>query len=950
MQALLVTIFITLSLLLTGCNEEAGLPTDTRETTKIAYGSVQGLTYICSSGVVGTTDSNGSYMCDDIDNVTLYLGDTKISTVLPEDGLITPYDFFPQDNLSALNYIRLVTALDANASDNIITLDPEKIALLPKDLDFSDENFEYDVETSLSTKQNLHLMTLTEAQKALNQILLDQGKTIPQGSHQPVAIITYTKNGTNVVLNGESSYDADNDHLTYKWTLSTPSGSSSQLTNSTHITSSFAVDKTGTYTISLQVKDGTVFSEITTKPITIDSTITLPPLADAGNIQEVLVNTLVTLNATKSSNEGGDALTYLWTQVGGVSVTLSDTSSVVPTFTPTVTGAYLFKVTVSNSNGSSNDITTINVADGNVKPVADAGIDQEVITNSLVTLDASKSNDANNNPLTYAWSVINTPTGITTTLSNPAAPNPTFTPYADGNYIFALIVNDGLLNSSQDTVLIHATTANVAPIANAGTDQNAKVGNLVTLDASASSDGNNDVITYQWNMTVPSTSGASLTNPTTFAPSFVPDIAGTYTLQLVVNDGHVDSASDFVSITVTTSNAIPTTNAGVDASVDVNTAYTLNGSGSDGDNDPITYQWSIFSKPTSSASGLFLDNTNPLTSFTPDTVGTYILQLIANDTKAYSLPDKMILTVKAVQGFDVKKTGQTVSERSGDDGFYSSSVGTSPSYTRTSEIVTDHITNLQWQDNNPTSYQPISGSSAPGYCSNLVLGGQTDWRLPSSSELLNLMRRGSSSPSIDTNYFQTMQSFRQLWSSNSGYFGQVLVDFNSGGFSFVNSGQSYPVRCVRGVDNSVLPVPDSTNQVVIDTQRKLMWQDTNMPSNKEWPDALSYCENLSLNGVSDWRLPNINEILTIVDFNNRNSSLISIFANKPLKQESIWTSTINPNYTPDALILYNTSETTGFIIKKTTYYEPNIASSEKRSSSLFSPVNKHEVKCVRSLP
>ena len=47
----------------------------------------------------------------------------------------------------------------------------------------------------------------------------------------------------------------------------------------------------------------------------------------------------------------------------------------------------------------------------NTAPIADAGIDQNVITGSLVTLDGSKSSDPNDDMLSYNWSFTAKPTG-----------------------------------------------------------------------------------------------------------------------------------------------------------------------------------------------------------------------------------------------------------------------------------------------------------------------------------------------------------------------------------------------------------------------------------------------------------------------------------------------------------------------------------------------------------
>jgi len=73
-----------------------------------------------------------------------------------------------------------------------------------------------------------------------------------------------------------------------------------------------------------------------------------PPTADAGVDQTVVVGTEVTLDGSVSSDPDGDVLTYRWHQTGGPSVTLSDASTVQPTFTPAEPGTYIFSLVVND--------------------------------------------------------------------------------------------------------------------------------------------------------------------------------------------------------------------------------------------------------------------------------------------------------------------------------------------------------------------------------------------------------------------------------------------------------------------------------------------------------------------------------------------------------------------------------------------------------------------------
>lgn len=93
--------------------------------------------------------------------------------------------------------------------------------------------------------------------------------------------------------------------------------------------------------------------------------------------------------------------------------------------------------------------------------------------------------------------------------------------------------------------------ANIAPIASAGQAQEVHVGALVTLDGSASADGNNDPLTYRWILSAsPNGSSAVLDSSTSVRPTFTPDVEGSYVATLIVNDGRVDGASQRVTVTV----------------------------------------------------------------------------------------------------------------------------------------------------------------------------------------------------------------------------------------------------------------------------------------------------------------------------------------------------------------------------------------------------------------
>lgn len=71
-----------------------------------------------------------------------------------------------------------------------------------------------------------------------------------------------------------------------------------------------------------------------------------------------------------------------------------------------------------------------------------------------------------------------------------------------------------------------------------------------------------------------------------------------------------------------------------------------------------------------------------------------------------------------------------------------------------------------------------------------------------------------------------------------------------------------------------------SHHIVIDRVLGLSWQDTRMVRlrKRNWYSAKAYCEKLGINDKSNWRLPTLYELLTIVDYKKRNPALNDIFA------------------------------------------------------------------------
>lgn len=400
--------------------------------------------------------------------------------------------------------------------------------------------------------------------------------------------------GETIALDGSTSSDPDNApnaSLTYQWT--SPQGvviTGANTAYPTAVAPFFLKDSVLHFV--LVVNDGAANSEPDTVAITVKHK-NLPPTAHAGIDFTVNEGENVVLNGTASEDLDG-SLTFEW--VGPVSVEIFNSNTATPNFTaPEVQADSVISfilVVTDNDSETDRDTVEVTITHINKKPVANAGPDQFVDEKLLITLDGSLSSDPDiYDEITYKWIA---PAGISLTGVNTA--NPTFTSpviveeYRD--YIFTLVVNDGVLDSDSAKVVIRIIHENLPPVADAGADFTIDENTDGNLDGTNSSDFEGKALTYSW--TAPT--GFVINNPDYYYPSFTaPNVEKdtTYTVVLVVNDGVWPSEPDTVLVTVRHINKAPVANAGTDQTVAENVLVTLDGSASMDEDlyDVLTFKW-----------------------------------------------------------------------------------------------------------------------------------------------------------------------------------------------------------------------------------------------------------------------------------------------------------------------------------------------------------------------
>lgn len=216
-----------------------------------------------------------------------------------------------------------------------------------------------------------------------------------------------------------------------------------------------------------------------------------------------------------------------------------------------------------------------------------------------------------------------------------------------------------------------------------------------------------------------------------------------------------------------------------------------------------------------------------------------------------------------------------------------------PSYTDNGDgTITDNVTGLMWQKD---MGEQITYDEAETVAKSLTLGGYNDWRVPTIKELYSLILftgkvNGETAIKnfINETYFiqplgntaigereidaQTWSSTKYVgltFNTNETVFGVNFVDGRIKGYSIYKNGVASKkyFRMVRG--NPVYGINDfvdNNDGTISDNATGLMWQKADDGVARDWQEALEYGENLELAGYTDWRLPNIKELQSIVDY------------------------------------------------------------------------------------
>ncbi len=278
----------------------------------------------------------------------------------------------------------------------------------------------------------------------------------------------------------------------------------------------------------------------------------------------------------------------------------------------------------------------------------------------------------------------------------------------------------------------------------------------------------------------------------------------------------------------------------------------------------------------------------------------------------------------------IPRTGQTTSYAAGDDGDLGSGVDWPvPRFADNGDgTTTDTLTGLMWQKAPPTTESNWDNTLT--YAGGLTLAGYDDWHLPNVNELMSLIDFGQANTAqalnagglfsgvrADTYWTSTRTPYTPYgvsyaWIVNAGtgapsrlapyvltvtygwgvrYAGGGVVELPwTGRTSFLATGDDGDLQ--YGV---VWPYPrfvECGNGIMGDRLTGMMWEQSPDTTARTWSSALEYAAGLDLGGYTDWRLPNINELRVLLNYQyDSMSDWLYSSGFYGVKGDEYWTST-----------------------------------------------------------
>lgn len=298
----------------------------------------------------------------------------------------------------------------------------------------------------------------------------------------------------------------------------------------------------------------------------------------------------------------------------------------------------------------------------------------------------------------------------------------------------------------------------------------------------------------------------------------------------------------------------------------------------------------------------------------PDNTGTVSaeLRIETND------PDESIFVINiSATGISapcpVARTGQTTSYAASDDGDLECGIlWPDPRFIDNGDgTMTDLLTGLMWETDPSSSLYTWDYGLTRGSAS--TLGNHEDWRMANINELMSRVDLESSTSSrrywtssaalVSTTLmawvinFDSGELFRRSITSVGDTYVLICRDTGTGAVSLPKTGVSFTYGTDADGDlqtGEPWPIPrflDYNNGTVADSLTGLIWAQQTSSASLDWSTALDYAESLDAGGNSNWRLPNLQELRSLISYGSTtNTSRLSSSFGFTIPSGDYWTS------------------------------------------------------------
>jgi PKD repeat protein len=505
-----------------------------------------------------------------------------------------------------------------------------------------------------------------------------EGPAAPAANSPPTAVISEPRNGAIILVGaptqfvGSNSTDPDGDRLLYRWHFG--DGDISERGFNPNATHTYLAP--GIQIVNLTVNDTLAEDKATivvqVVPIPDPNNLNVRPKAAIDGNKTAYTEEVVYFTSL-STDSNGDNLSYCWDfgENRFVNLLSPDAYGKTVTHVYNVSGNYTVTHWVQETNTTEQYISNLATVWANISalpvfpPLADAGPNINAEVNTEITLNgAGASKNANGRITKFEWDFEND--GVYDWTSNTTGKaKHTYTVVR--SYVARLRVTDDRGMTAEDiTNVTVSAPPNKLPVANAGDDKTAFVGQAVSLQGTAT-DEDGQIVKYRWDY-----EGDGVwdyESPSSGMGSWVYPSPGTYEARFQATDDRGGTAEDTAVVTVVL-NQPPSADAGGDQSVNAGDSVQFDGSGSrDPEAGQLTFSWDFDDRD-----GVQNEDSGPMADHAYNKGGEYTVTLTVTDNMGQSSKDTAIITVTQTAGVSMAANPRTRSQKPNEEGQFTVTV------------------------------------------------------------------------------------------------------------------------------------------------------------------------------------------------------------------------------------------------------------------------------------